>query len=65
MKRDLSKAQYERAMVRNGWAKGYFGYWEYKGRNVHPIIYLDGKPRYRAKLAGMLASKNKIDNELL
>jgi len=59
--RDLTKAQFERAMLKHGWCKEYFGYWIYRGVGVHPIICTDGKPHYREKLAYMIQQKQKIE----
>lgn len=59
--RDLTKAQFERAMIRMGWEKDFFGYWTYGGVGVHPTIFLDGKKHYRQKLQGMSQQKDLID----
>ena len=61
MTRDLSKAQFERAMIRHGWTKGLLGYWQYGNVFVHPLIYFDGKPHYRENLAYMLKEKERVD----
>ena len=61
--RDLTKAQFERAMILHGWHKGLFGYWEYGNTSVHPLIYSDHKPHRRENLAYMIREQNKIETE--
>lgn len=58
--RDLTKAQFERAMKRHGWTKGLMGYWQCGNTSVHPLIYFDRKPHYRENLAHMIREQNKI-----
>lgn len=61
--KDLTRAQFERAMIRHGWGKGLLGYWQYGNTSVHPLIYPDQKPHYRENLAYMLKEQNKIEGQ--